>query len=231
MTNAPTKIFEEHTPKEVVERLKNKQPTVIDYEQGRGERVEIRNLNLLQVYMNIPEEYRIAKFADMKDIQAKINLAKEAIEKNQSVILTGECGTRKTWLAVCLMRLWYVRNKKKCKDQLPQFISVPDLNGKARDIKNTNMEQLIYRTVKPPMIVLDDIGADRITDITVEILYRVLEKRKNRGLPVIVTTNMAIKDISRQIDDRVASRLNGMGIVIRLEGIDLRLGEKDWRDR
>jgi len=72
------------------------------------------------------------------------------------------------------------------------------------------------------LLLLDDLAAERASDWTAEVLYRVIDARYARRLPTIVTTNATGDLIRANLGERVASRLNGLGMVVTLDGPDRR---------
>ncbi len=72
------------------------------------------------------------------------------------------------------------------------------------------------------LLLLDDLGAERASDWTAEVLYRVIDARYARRLPTVVTTNATGDLIRANLGERVASRLNGLGAVVTLDGPDRR---------
>jgi DNA replication protein DnaC len=72
------------------------------------------------------------------------------------------------------------------------------------------------------LLLLDDLAAERATDWTAETLYRLIDARYARRLPTIVTMNATGAMIRDSLGDRVASRLNGLGQHVVLDGPDRR---------
>jgi DNA replication protein DnaC len=72
------------------------------------------------------------------------------------------------------------------------------------------------------LLLLDDLAAERVTDWTSETLYRLIDARYARRLPTIVTTNASGQQIREGLGERVASRLNGLGRFVTLDGPDRR---------
>ncbi|MDR1753832.1 MAG: ATP-binding protein [Eubacterium sp.] len=64
------------------------------------------------------------------------------------------------------------------------------------------------------LLVLDDLGSEFDSQFYVSTLYNLLNFRMNRGLAVIVSTNLDLKSLQKRYNDRVVSRL------LTLEGLD-----------
>lgn len=75
-----------------------------------------------------------------------------------------------------------------------------------------------------PLLLLDDLGAERQTDFALDRISHVLRYRHSRELPTIITTNHGSLEELDAIDPRLSSRLGGR------EAIQVSLkGRKDQR--
>lgn len=75
------------------------------------------------------------------------------------------------------------------------------------------------------LLVIDDLGVERDSDFTWEKVMNVIDSRYRAGLPLIVTTNLSMKDLSDPTDirrQRVFSRLREMCVFLEVRGEDRR---------
>lgn len=75
------------------------------------------------------------------------------------------------------------------------------------------------------LLVIDDLGAERDSEFTWEKVMNVIDARYRAGLPIIVTTNLSMKELSDPSDirrQRVFSRLREMCIFLEVKGADRR---------
>lgn len=73
-------------------------------------------------------------------------------------------------------------------------------------------------------LVLDDMGVERPTETVLEGLYTIIDHwYANKRTHLIVTSNLDLEELSKRLDDRIASRLAGHCRVIELAGEDRRL--------
>jgi DNA replication protein DnaC len=82
------------------------------------------------------------------------------------------------------------------------------------------------------LLIIDDLGAERDTEFTWEKVMNVVDARYRAGLPLIVTTNLPLKDLADPSDirrQRVFSRLKEMCIFLEVNGADRR--NKKMRDK
>ena len=76
-----------------------------------------------------------------------------------------------------------------------------------------------------PLLILDDLAAERKTEYMQEIVFKVIDARSRAGLPLIITTNLTnneIKNPSEMAYKRTFSRLLGMCHPIEVNGTDKR---------
>lgn len=76
-----------------------------------------------------------------------------------------------------------------------------------------------------PLLILDDLSAERKTEYMKEIVYNVVNSRCNAGLPLIITTNLTGEELENPAelsDQRLFSRLYEMCIPVKVEGDDRR---------
>ncbi len=76
-----------------------------------------------------------------------------------------------------------------------------------------------------PLLVIDDLSAERKTEYMQEIVFNVIDSRYRAGLPTIVTSNLTADEIKNPADisyQRIFSRLLEMCVPIEVKGEDRR---------
>jgi DNA replication protein DnaC len=131
-------------------------------------------------------------------------------------VLRGSVGVGKTYEAVAAYR-WLVADRA----MLPAVaVAVPALLDGLRPGREP--VETLEAVESARLLLLDDLGAERASDWTAEVLYRVIDARYARHLPTIITTNATSEAVRANLGERVASRLNGLGMVVTLDGPDRR---------
>lgn len=73
------------------------------------------------------------------------------------------------------------------------------------------------------MLVLDDIGAEKPSDWSVETLFAVIDTAYANDVLVIVTSNLSLAALEKRLGKRIASRLAEMCDLLNLRGEDRRV--------
>lgn len=152
--------------------------------------------------------------------------------------LTGKAGTGKTHLAVALLKheamtppeIMFNADSGHFTLALhskPRFISVPDLLMSIRTSfkpdSTVREHDVILPYLTSDMIVMDDLGAEKTSDWSIQTLYTVFDQRYREMKKTIITSNLSLDEIASRIGDRIASRIAGMCRVFTLTGKDRRI--------
>jgi len=151
-----------------------------------------------------------------------------AMKPEGAILLMGKTGRGKTHVAIAIMRDVVIKGGKA------RFVSCLDLMNSLRavyrarnDDDEDSSEQEVLSRIGRGLVVLDDLGATRVTPMVRDSLTLIVDRCERRGQPLVVTTNLTIPEIGEKFDERLASRLVGLckspERVITLEGIDHRL--------
>ncbi|WP_165984004.1 ATP-binding protein [Streptomyces sp. YIM 98790] len=150
------------------------------------------------------------------------------ITTGPSLLLLGPTGTGKTWQAYGAIRALTAAGL----GVRWQATTAADLYARTRPREGMDPESLLQRTMRTPLLLLDDLGAARTTEWTEEITYRLVNWRYAHQLPTLITSNLAPARtpgmppgqpvLRERLGDRVASRLAGMCAQIALTGPDRR---------
>lgn len=133
------------------------------------------------------------------------------------LIINGTTGTGKTHLAYALARAAVTG------DRPAEWISTtaPAMYASLRPSAPTP-EVALYKLQSTPLLLIDDLGVNKLTEWVEETTHTVLDERYRRRLPVIITTNLEVPDFKAAVGDRMASRLRQRCYRLTLDGPDRR---------
>lgn len=84
-------------------------------------------------------------------------------------------------------------------------------------------KEMLDEVADAPIVVIDDLGAEKMTDYVRQATYYIMNARESNLRPTFITSNFSIAQLNEQIDPRVASRIAGMCDVVEMKGKDRRL--------
>ncbi|GAB3061980.1 ATP-binding protein [Salinicoccus sesuvii] len=167
-------------------------------------------------------DYRAADQAQARALKLSKRYAEafdEMLKKKQNLYFQGRPGTGKTHLAAAIRKVVRDQNYKVL------FLSLPDYLGKVKaEFDNANTTYPIYKmAVDAELLILDDVGANRMTDWEVSEIFRLVDARN--GKCTIYTTNLKSSDMTASIGlSRIFSRMMANTETIVLNGDDYRIG-------
>lgn len=137
------------------------------------------------------QDYQFDNFIITEINKKEVEIAKDFTEKfineNQKngLIITGKSGVGKTHLATAIL------NKLTEKDMLVligRLILLLDVIKDTFKDFSSKEKDIIELYSKVDMLIIDDLGTERISSWALEKLYTIIENRNENKLPIIVTT-------------------------------------------
>ena len=136
----------------------------------------------------------------------------------KGLLLFGDVGVGKTFLAACIVNA-LISQGIPC--LMTNFARLTNTLGGMFEGKQEYIDNLNGF----PLVVIDDLGAERDTEYVGEIVHNIIDSRCREGLPLIVTTNLTGEELANPRDmrkRRIYSRLLEMCIPVKFEGEDRR---------
>jgi DNA replication protein DnaC len=121
------------------------------------------------------------------------------------LMIWGAHGNGKSHLAAA------VAHKVQEKGYTLVFQTMPELldriRGTFRNGKNTETEKDIMTALQTcDLLVLDDIGAEKVSDWVQDVLFRIVDDRYRRKKPILYTTNLQPSELKDKIGPRIFDR-------------------------
>ena len=144
-------------------------------------------------------------------------------KEGRGLFLYGNVGTGKTHLVVAIVD----RIARLYKDKIWDIRFTTGINL-ISEIKasftHNDGEKIIYDFKRVDLLVIDDFGTHKTTDWTEEIFYSIVDWRYQQLKPLIITTNLSLKDFREKNDERMISRILEMCSGVKFTGKDHRIG-------
>lgn len=142
----------------------------------------------------------------------------EMQKKNLGLILYGDVGTGKSFYGGCIAN--EIINRY---ETLVIVTSIPRILNQLFNCEDKN--SYISRLANVPLLIIDDLGAERETDYALEQVYAVIDERYKALNPLIVTTNLSIEELKNPTDiryKRIYDRVIEMCVPIQVSGVSRR---------
>lgn len=147
----------------------------------------------------------------LKKIPLRINIFLSDFNVNEenvgSSYLFGVARTGKSVEAVRKLLSWHKYQFINRLNYSFEYINIPTLLSHLRTNLN-NESSIIEQYQKCKLLVLDDFGAEKMSEWSYQVLYLIISYRYDEMLPTIYTSNLSLQELATKLnDDRVPSRI------------------------
>lgn len=162
--------------------------------------------------------------------------------ESRTLVLVGAPGVGKTHLMAAIFRVaserlmagWREARAASIAEfrpvptmHMPEWCSVPELVVDLRTEMGTDLHAASDRAHRlrswPALLVLDDLGREKISDWTGELVYTIANARYEAMLPTIASSNLTPADLASSGYWPVVSRLAEDGDLVHVEAPDRRI--------
>ena len=136
------------------------------------------------------KERRMCRFenAEMNDDLKKclkyVENWKEMKAHNAGLLMWGPCGNGKSFAAACIANALIEQNIPVLMTSLPMILGDPN-----------NIMDIVEQMKAYDLVIIDDLGAERQNQYSLEKTFFVIDERYKVGKPLIVTTNQILEDM------------------------------------
>ena len=116
--------------------------------------------------------------------------------EGQGLLFYGPVGTGKSYTAAMIANELMIQKHSVL---MTSFVKLLE-----KGYRSFDEEEREYRLNRVELLIIDDLGAERSTDTAMEKVYSIIDSRSRSGKPLILTTNLNIKQMKEVEDIRYA---------------------------
>lgn len=209
--NLVTLKADNYTACRLCEKEKREAENAVVVEKLYRESLESKRLYYLKDFSLMSEElekatfenFRVDSEARQKDLEFVKSAGRDYLKgRKGNVVLVGETGVGKSHLAYSLIKAISDHDNSLC-----AIINVVDLMAKIRE-DFTLESYYVNKIAELDYLVLDDIGAEKVSEWAGSILYSIFDKRSK----TIITSNLTREELLKRYGKRLYERFfKGVG--------------------
>jgi DNA replication protein DnaC len=155
------------------------------------------------------------------NLAAAKSYVKNFAKKRSNLLLIGKTGTGKTHISTAIAREIISQGFDVVYDSAQNIVADFEAD-KFRSGYGTEPKSEKY--LECDLLIIDDLGTEFSSQFTVSCLYNLINTRANRAMATIISTNLSAEELAIKYEDRIYSRLVGVGTrVLVFEGRDRRI--------
>lgn len=193
-----------------------------DLEQEEKQRQEKNRKIINNIYKDNYMKKRLQKynFEDFRDIYKDTYIINQLIkftdlciksEMKNGLIIYGNIGYEKTYLAACIANKMIEQNKIALMEKSSSIIDRIKESFNKEGLSETQIIEL-YSNVD--MLIIDDFGNEKLSKWALEKLYKIISNRYDNELPIVITTRynkeQLIELLSTENDTKIAEEIVGV---------------------
>ncbi len=187
---------------------------------GIGHLIETQSFDNFDLdwYKDDPKNYEQMK----KNLNAIRKYCRDFGKSRENLLLIGETGTGKTHISTAIAREIINLGYDVIYDSVQNIIADFEDDKFRRGYNDEELKSEKY--LECDLLIIDDLGTEFTTQVTVACIYNLLNTRYNKGLTTIISTNLSHDELARKYEDRIYSRIVGIGTkVVPFAGRDKRI--------
>lgn len=154
--------------------------------------------------------------------------ANEFSQSSMNMLFQGGTGLGKTFLSACIARVVAEKGFSVCYDTAVSALEAFEMRKFARDIEAADKASVkVSRMLDCDLMILDDLGTEMTTSVSVSALYTLINTRLVNGKTTIISTNLSDDELRRRYTPQICSRIDGEFTKLPFVGQDIRKIKKE----
>lgn len=149
-------------------------------------------------------------------------------DRSMNLMFQGGTGLGKTFLSACIARVVAGNGHSVCYDTASSALEAFETKKFSRDAQTAeNAAVKVERMLDCELMILDDLGTEMSTPMSVSALYTLINTRLVNGRKTVISTNLTDAELSKRYNPQICSRLEGEFTKLPFFGSDIRLTKKE----
>ena len=142
---------------------------------------------------------------------------------SSNLLFQGGTGLGKTYLSACIARVVAEKGFSVCYDSASAALESYERAKFGRDTEDGEAAALRVRRMEScDLMILDDLGTEMITPMSLSALYTLVNTRLVNGRKMIISTNCSEEELAKKYTPQICSRRAGEFIALPFVGQDIR---------
>lgn len=169
-------------------------------------------------------DFSIMSFPSSKENKQIIRRIIQWCDEESWLYLYGDFGRGKTGIAVGILKEMAGRGKTVLFQTVPELLErIKSTYSQTGDLREGVSERDVMESLKAvDVLVLDDLGTERMSDWVAEKLFIIINHRYSNNLRTVITSNISIDELARRVGERIVWRIVERSKVYELRGPNLR---------
>lgn len=145
---------------------------------------------------------------------------------SRNLLFQGGTGLGKTFLSACIARAVAEKGFSVCYDSASTALDFFEKAKFARDSEAAEAQLRVKRMLECDLMILDDLGTEMPTPMSVSALYTLINTRLVNGKNTIISTNLSDGELEKRYSQQIMSRISGEYRALPFMGNDIRMMKK-----
>ncbi|KAB2953876.1 AAA family ATPase [Heliorestis acidaminivorans] len=142
-------------------------------------------------------------------------------KSQKDLLFYGAVGTGKTHLSSAIANELLAQGKSVVYRSISQIIT--SIYEAKFDFQNQGRQPEVLKSLRQAdLVIIDDLGTEKTTEFVITELFELVNDRQRMGKPLLISTNIALRDLPGRYSLRTADRLITRSICIQFDGTSIR---------